>query len=108
MPKKYSHTDCFNHFGVKWKNIQWSWSGRSEDAVAATLWQDRLLDRAGNVPSRALLVLLEAADQHDAGDHQQHADDPAGRDFRPRDAEGAEMVYGQRGEQLSCNADGDQ
>lgn len=45
MPKKYSHTDCFNHFGVKWKNINWSWSGRSNEKVAVTLWQDRFLDR---------------------------------------------------------------
>jgi hypothetical protein len=45
MPKKYSHTDCFNHFGVKWKNINWSWSGRSDATVAVTLWQDRFLDR---------------------------------------------------------------
>ena len=45
MPKKYSHTDCFNHFGVRWKNIQWSWSGRSETKVAVTLWQDRFIEK---------------------------------------------------------------
>lgn len=44
MPKKYTHTDCFNHFGVKWKNINWSWSGRSDEKVAVTLWQDRFLE----------------------------------------------------------------
>ncbi len=45
MPKKYTHTDCFNHFGVRWKNINWSWSGRSDKSVAVTLWQDRFIDR---------------------------------------------------------------
>lgn len=44
MVKKYSHTDCFNHFGVKWRNINWSWSGRSEEKVAVTLWQDRFIE----------------------------------------------------------------
>jgi hypothetical protein len=45
MPKKYTHTDCFNHFGVRWKNINWSWSGRSDERVAVTLWQDRFLEK---------------------------------------------------------------
>ncbi len=41
MPKRYTHTDCFNHFGVHWKNINWSWSGKSDQKVAVTPWQDR-------------------------------------------------------------------
>ncbi len=32
------------HFGVKPKNIQWSWSGRSDEKVAVTLWKDRFLE----------------------------------------------------------------
>ena len=27
------------------ENINWSWSGRSENRVAVTLWQDRFIDR---------------------------------------------------------------
>ncbi|HEY0312999.1 MAG TPA: hypothetical protein VGC56_10950 [Allosphingosinicella sp.] len=47
MPKKYNHSQCFEYFGVKPKNIFWSWSGRSDDGrdVAVTLWQDRFEDR---------------------------------------------------------------
>ena len=45
MAKKYSLTDCFEHFGVSCKNVQWSWSGRGADKVAVTLWQDRFLER---------------------------------------------------------------
>lgn len=46
MPKKYSHSDCFAHFGVVPRNPRWSWSGRSEDGknVAVTLWQDQFED----------------------------------------------------------------
>lgn len=35
---------AYKHFGVKPKNIQWSWSGRSEEKVAVTLWKDRFLE----------------------------------------------------------------
>lgn len=47
MPKEYSHTDCFEFFGVVPRNTRWSWSGRSEDgtSVAVTLWQDRFEDK---------------------------------------------------------------
>jgi hypothetical protein len=47
VPKKYNHSQCFEYFGVKPKNIFWSWSGRSDDGrdVAVTLWQDRFEDR---------------------------------------------------------------
>lgn len=39
---KISHTAAFAHFGTKPKNVQWSWSARSEDGktVVVTLWQD--------------------------------------------------------------------
>src|SRR5688572_15784430 len=42
MPKKWSHTQAFAHFDTKPRNIQWSWSARSEDGktVVVTLWQD--------------------------------------------------------------------
>jgi hypothetical protein len=47
MPKHYSHSDCFAHYGVVPRNPRWSWSGRSADgrAVAVTLWQDGFEDR---------------------------------------------------------------
>jgi hypothetical protein len=47
VPKKYSHTQCFDFFGVVPRNTRWSWSGRSEDGtrVAVTLWQDRFEDK---------------------------------------------------------------
>ena len=35
---------CYDFFGVSYKNIQWSWSGRSREKVAVTLWQDRFID----------------------------------------------------------------
>ena len=43
--KRYSHTECFEFFGVKPRNTRWSWSGRSEDGkdIAVTLWQDRFI-----------------------------------------------------------------
>jgi hypothetical protein len=47
VPKKYNHTQCFEFFGVKPRNIFWSWSGRSDDGkdVAVTLWQDGFEDK---------------------------------------------------------------
>jgi hypothetical protein len=51
MPqKRYNHTQCFEHYGVKPRNVMWSWSGRSEDGgtVAVTLWQD-LFEEQGRV-----------------------------------------------------------
>lgn len=47
MPRTYSHTDCFDFFGVVPRNPRWSWSGRSENGsrVAVTLWQDRFEDK---------------------------------------------------------------
>jgi hypothetical protein len=53
LPKEYSHSDCFNFFGVVPKNIFWSWSGRSADGknVAVTLWQDRFEEKGRLYPS---------------------------------------------------------
>jgi hypothetical protein len=47
MPKHYSHSDCFEFFGVVPRNTRWSWSGRSDDGkdIAVTLWQDRFEDK---------------------------------------------------------------
>lgn len=47
MPKDYSHSDCFEFFGVVPRNPRWSWSGRSHDGrdVAVTLWQDRFEEK---------------------------------------------------------------
>jgi hypothetical protein len=37
-----THTAAFAHFGTRPRNVQWSWSARSEDGatVVATFWQD--------------------------------------------------------------------
>jgi hypothetical protein len=42
MPKKWTHTAAFAHFGTKPHNVQWSWSARSADGktVVVTFWQD--------------------------------------------------------------------
>ncbi|MEW9837990.1 hypothetical protein [Mesorhizobium marinum] len=42
MPKKYTHTEAFAHFGTMPTNVQWSWSARNEaeKTVVVTLWQD--------------------------------------------------------------------
>ena len=42
MPKKWTHTQAFAHFGTKPKNVQWSWSARNATTkiVVVTLWQD--------------------------------------------------------------------
>lgn len=47
MPKQYSHSECFDFFGVVPRNTRWSWSGRSGDGkdVAVTLWQDRFEEK---------------------------------------------------------------
>lgn len=46
MPKRLSHTETFEFYGVVPRNTRWSWSGRSPDGlrVAVTLWQDRFED----------------------------------------------------------------
>ncbi|MEO7637160.1 MAG: hypothetical protein ABIS16_05900 [Sphingomicrobium sp.] len=45
MPSSGTPSAAYKHFGVKPKNIQWSWSGRSDDKVAVTLWKDKFLER---------------------------------------------------------------
>lgn len=51
MPKKWTHTAAFSHFGAIPRNIQWSWSARSDDGqtVVVTLWKDRIIRRDGRV-----------------------------------------------------------
>lgn len=50
MPKKLTHSENFDFYGVVPRNTRWSWSGRSADdgRVAVTLWQDRFED-AGRI-----------------------------------------------------------
>ena len=63
MPKKISHTEAFAHFGTKARNVQWSWSARSEDGktVVGTLWQDQFERKDGRlVYSRPGLDSVEA------------------------------------------------
>ncbi len=49
MRKDWTKTAAFEHFGVALENVQWSWSGISEDArtVAVVLWQDVVKGRDG-------------------------------------------------------------
>ena len=44
MPKVWSKTEAFDHFGVQMTNTRWSWSGVSDngEAVVVVLWQDRV------------------------------------------------------------------
>jgi hypothetical protein len=44
MARPATPSAAYKHFGVKPKNIQWSWSGRSSDKVAVTLWKDRFIE----------------------------------------------------------------
>jgi hypothetical protein len=41
MPRTWTPTGAFRHFGAKPKNVQWSWSARIADGktVVVTLWQ---------------------------------------------------------------------
>jgi hypothetical protein len=41
VPKRWTHTACFEHFGTKPRNVNWSWSARNEETktVAVTLWR---------------------------------------------------------------------
>ena len=47
MPKNWSHRAAFEHFGTTPRNVQWSWSARSQDGeiVVVTLWQDQFKRR---------------------------------------------------------------
>src|SRR5438477_4684794 len=51
MSKKWTHMEAFAHFGVIPRNVQWSWSGRSEDGktVVATFWQDQFERKDGRL-----------------------------------------------------------
>lgn len=51
MPKGWTKTTAFDHFGVHLENVQWSWSGGSDggETVAVVLWQDGVKGRDGNL-----------------------------------------------------------
>jgi hypothetical protein len=51
MAKKWTHTEAFAHFGTVPRNIQWSWSARSDDGqtVVLTLWQDQFSRQDGHL-----------------------------------------------------------
>ena len=51
MPRTWTHTSAFAHFGTKPRNVQWSWSARSENGktVVATLWQDLFSRKDGRL-----------------------------------------------------------
>jgi len=51
MPKKWTHTEAFLHFGAAPRNVQWSWSARSDDGgtVVVTLWQDLFSRKDGRL-----------------------------------------------------------
>ena len=50
MPKIWTKTEAFAHFGVELENVQWSWSGMSTShgAVVVVLWQDGIKGRDAN------------------------------------------------------------
>lgn len=49
MAGKLTHTAAFAHFGTVPRNVQWSWSARSDDGrtVVVTLWQDLFTRKDG-------------------------------------------------------------
>lgn len=51
MTKKWTHTAAFESFGVKPRNVQWSWSARNEDTkiVVVTFWQDEFVKCDGKL-----------------------------------------------------------
>jgi hypothetical protein len=51
VAKKWTHTEAFAHFGTKPRNVQWSWSARSDDGktVVVTLWQDEISRKEGRL-----------------------------------------------------------
>jgi hypothetical protein len=57
MPKKWTHTKAFEHFGTKPANLRWSWSARSPDdkMVANTFWQDEFKKRDGKIVYKGIL-----------------------------------------------------
>lgn len=51
MPRQWSKTDAFAHYGVEMENTRWSWSGVSDDGQFAVLvlWADNVRrDAEGN------------------------------------------------------------
>jgi hypothetical protein len=48
---KMTHTKAFRTYGVKPRNANWSWSGRSADGktVVVTLWKDEFKGLAGQM-----------------------------------------------------------
>ncbi|MCA1661464.1 MAG: hypothetical protein LC648_04625 [Novosphingobium sp.] len=51
MPRTWTKTEAFDHFGIELENVQWSWSGMSADGgtVAVVLWQDAVKGRNGQL-----------------------------------------------------------
>lgn len=77
MARKFTGTECFAHFGVRPRNVQWSWSARSDDGtiVVVRLWQDRFSDggrqyRIANYPGSDERLRLG---QRELMDNLQHA-----------------------------------
>lgn len=51
MPRTWTKTEAFDHFGTKLTNTRWSWSGIADDGgtVALVLWQDVVKGRNGEL-----------------------------------------------------------
>ncbi len=51
MPRTWTKTDAFAHFGTMLTNARWSWSGIAPDGsvVALVLWQDVVKGRDGRL-----------------------------------------------------------
>lgn len=51
MPRSWSKTEAFEHFGAQLENVRWSWSGVSEDGqtVVLVLWQDGVKGKGGEL-----------------------------------------------------------
>ena len=51
MPRRWTKTEAFEHFGTKLTNTRWSWSAISEDGsvIALVLWQDAVKGRDGKL-----------------------------------------------------------
>jgi hypothetical protein len=51
LATKITHTEAFQTYGVKPRNANWSWSGRSADGktVVVTLWKDEFRGPAGRM-----------------------------------------------------------
>lgn len=51
MPRIWTKTEAFEHFGTKLTNVRWSWSGIAPDGgvIALVLWQDVVKGRNGEL-----------------------------------------------------------